>query len=78
MRNDGTATMVGEFPDADIEKQHKGGDEHRENAVVGQSQDLAKRVVIDVVVVDCTNIGESLPERDSNTHEECRRKMKKP
>ncbi|XP_047968027.1 E3 ubiquitin-protein ligase MARCHF2-like isoform X2 [Salvia hispanica] len=72
MRNGGTATMVGEFPDADVEKQQNGGDEDRENAAVGQSQDLAKKVVIDVVVVDCASIGQSLPERDSNTYEECR------
>ena len=64
--------MVGEFPDADVEKQQNGGDEDRENAAVGQSQDLAKKVVIDVVVVDCASIGQSLPERDSNTYEECR------
>ena len=62
--------MVGEFPDADIEKQQNGGGVP-ENAAVGQSQDLAEKV-IDVVVVDCANKGESLPERDSNTHEECR------
>ncbi|KAL1556439.1 E3 ubiquitin-protein ligase MARCHF2-like [Salvia divinorum] len=70
MRNGGTATMVGEFPDADIEKQQTGGGAP-ENAVVGQSQDLVEKV-IDVVVVDCANKGESLPERDSNTLEECR------
>lgn len=67
--------MVGEFPDADIEKQQNGGAEDGggvpENAAVGQSQDLVEKV-IEVVVVDCANKGESLPERDANTHEECR------
>ncbi|XP_042024052.1 uncharacterized protein LOC121771336 isoform X2 [Salvia splendens] len=44
----------------------------RSSRTAGQYQDLAKKVVIDVVVVDCASISQSLPERDSNTHEECR------
>lgn len=74
MRNGGTATMVGELPQVDLEKQRDdaaadgGGPE---NVAEGQSQDLVEKV-IEVVVVDCVNKGESQPERDSNSHEECR------
>ncbi|KAH6773994.1 RING/U-box superfamily protein [Perilla frutescens var. hirtella] len=74
MRNGGSATMVGEFPDFDIEKQqHDGAADGGgpENAAVAQSQDLVDKV-IDVVIVDCANKGEPQPERDLNSHEECR------
>lgn len=67
--------MVGELPQVDLEKQRNDGAADGgggpENAAEGQSQELVEKV-IEVVVVDCVNKGESQPERDSNSHEECR------
>ncbi|GFP92544.1 hypothetical protein PHJA_001398600 [Phtheirospermum japonicum] len=78
MRNGGSATMVGESPDGDVEKQERGeldgggGGGSAAGAAVGQSDDLVEKTIGVVVVVDCPNKGEPQLGRSSASHEECR------
>ncbi|KAL8520614.1 hypothetical protein ACS0TY_011233 [Phlomoides rotata] len=77
MRNDGVASVVGELPDTDIEKQQSdgtdgGGGGHglAENAAVVRSEELVEKTI--EVVIDCPVKDEAQLQRDSNFHEECR------
>ncbi|KAL3613754.1 hypothetical protein CASFOL_041828 [Castilleja foliolosa] len=67
MQNGGSATMSGEFPDDDIEKQLRDG-----GSAVGQSDQLVEKTIDVVVVVDCPNKDEPQLDKSSASHEECR------
>ncbi|KAL6568877.1 hypothetical protein OROHE_003618 [Orobanche hederae] len=77
MWNGGTASIVGEFSDDDVEKQRRreadggGGGGLEKNAAVGQSEDSVEKI-IDVVVVDCPDKGDHQMESSPASHEECR------